>query len=218
MSKTKPILVIVIAIALAASAAAYLSRGSDAKSNPSEAAGSAPPPGGGRIQGPTNAPVTLVEFADYQCPMCKHYSPMIAELLKRYPEKVRFEFHYYPLIQIHRYAMSAALAAEAAGEQGKYWEMHDILFDYQERWANSNNAESEFLTYAVQLGLNSNKFMQDMRAPDIQSRILQDVTRANAAKVQGTPTIFVNGQRIEPLPQTVDALVRVVDDRLRTAK
>ena len=114
--------------------------------------------------------------------------------------------------------MAAALAAEAAGEQGHYWEMHDLLFENQDRWAPSNNVESDFLTYASQLGLNSNQFMQSMRSPDVQARILQDVTRARDAKIEGTPTIFVNGQRIEPLPKNVEEIVRVVDDRLRAAK
>jgi len=216
MSKMKPIIVIVIAIALAASAAAYLSRGSsDTAKTPQTGA---LPPGGGRVQGPENAPVTLVEFADYQCPMCAHWSPMIAELLRKYPDKVRFEFHYYPLIQIHRYAMAAALAAEAAGEQGRYWEMHDLLFENQDRWAASNNAETEFLTYAVRLGMNTNQFMQAMRSPDVQARILQDVTRAVNAKLPGTPTIFMNGQLIDPLPKNLEELVRIVDDRLRALK
>ena len=221
MSKTKPIIVIVIAIALAASAAAYLSRGaSDAPTSSSkvQTIPGALPPGGGRTLGPANAPVTLVEFADYQCPTCKIWSPMVTELLRRYPDKVRFEFHYFPLVQIHRNAMAAAQAAEAAGDQGRYWEMHDLLFDEQERWANSPNVETMFLTYASRLGLNQNQFMQSMHSPDVQNRILEDVARARDARLEGTPTIFVNGERIEPLPRSVDEIVRVVDDRLRAAK
>ena len=218
MSKTKPIIVIVLAIVLAAGAAVYLSRGSSDETAKSGPPTLTPQAGGGRIQGPANAPVTLVEYADYQCPMCKVYSPIITELLRRYPDKVRFEFHYYPLVQIHRYAMDAAKAAEAAGDQGKYWEMHDLLFDEQERWASSQNAETQFLTYASRLGLNTNQFMQSMRSPDVENRILQDVARATAAKLEGTPSIFVNGQEIKPLPKNVDEIVRVVDDRLRAAK
>src|SRR5262249_30715493 len=137
----------------------------------------APEAGGGRITGPANAPITLVEFADYQCPMCKKWSPMISELMRRYPDKVRFEYHYYPLVQIHPNAMAAAKAAEAAGEQGRYWEMHDLLFDEQERWASRTNAETEFVGYASRLGLNLNQFMQSMRSPDVEARILADVRR-----------------------------------------
>jgi protein-disulfide isomerase len=114
--------------------------------------------------------------------------------------------------------MDAAKAAEAAGDQGKYWEMHDILFDEQERWSTSPNAEAAFLTYAGRLGLNTNQFMQAMHSPDVEKRILEDVARARDAKLEGTPTIFVNGQKIEPLPKNVDEIVRVVDDRLRATR
>ena len=218
MSKSKPIIIIVIAIVLAAGTAFYLSRGASDETTKAGASSTTPQAGGGRTLGPANAPVTLVEYADYQCPMCKVYSPIITELLRRYPDKVRFEFHYYPLVQIHRYAMDAAKAAEAAGDQGKYWEMHDLLFDEQERWASSQNAETQFLTYASRLGLNTNQFMQALHSPDIENRILQDVARARDAKLEGTPSIFVNGQKVEPLPRNVDEIVRVVDDRLRAAK
>jgi protein-disulfide isomerase len=216
MSKAKPLIIIVVAIALAAGAAVYLSRGSSdaakAKDNLT------PAPGGGRAQGTANAPVTLVEYADYECPMCKLVYPMVNELVKRYPEKVRFEYHYFPLIQIHPHAMEAALAAEAAGDQGKYWEMHDLLFDRQEQWHATQNVESLFVTYAAQLGLNTKQFADSMHSRDAQTRILQDVERARNAQVQGTPTFFMNNQRLEPLPKNVDDLVRAVDDRLRAAK
>jgi len=217
MSKTKPIIVIAVAIALAASAAVYLSRQS------SDEPASAPAPlavnlGESRFLGNPDAPVTLVEFGDYQCPSCKHYHPMTKELLRRHPDKVKFEFRHFPLVEIHRNAMGAALAAEAAGEQGKFWEMHDLLFQWQEKWSASSNPESEFLAYAAQLGLDSNRFMQVMRSPEVQQRILSDITRGRQASVMGTPTFFVNGQRIEPLPANVDEFIRAMDDQLRAAR
>src|SRR5262249_41413108 len=152
-----------------------------------------PSAGGGRAQGDANAPGTLVEYADYECPMCKIYYPMVAELVKRYPEKVRFEYHYFPLIQIHPPAMEAAMAAEAAGDHGRDWEMHDLLFDRQEQWHATASVEPLFITYAAQLGLNTKQFADSMHSSSAQARILKDVSAARDAKIDGTPTFFMNG-------------------------
>jgi protein-disulfide isomerase len=134
-------------------------------------------------------------------------------VLKRYPTQVRLEFHHYPLVNIHQFAMAAALAAEAAGDQGKFWEMHDLIYVNQEKWSKMANAEAEFLTYAGSLGLNINQFMQAMRSPDTQQRVLADVTRGREANVNGTPSFFVNGKKIEN-PNGVDAFSAVIQEHL----
>ena len=171
------------------------------------------PSGGGRFKGPENAPITLMEFGDYQCPSCGAYFPIVNEVMRRYPTQVRLEFHHYPLVGMHPLAMPAALAAEAAGDQGRFWEMHDRIYENQAKWSAKPNAESEFLMYASELGLNINQFMQSMRSPTTQNRILSDVTRAREAKAPGTPTFYINGKRIET-PKGVNEFSQVIQEHL----
>jgi protein-disulfide isomerase len=212
MSKTMPLVLIIAAVALAGGAALYLSRhGSTAEATDKNTA--AAPSGGGRIRGAADAPVTLVEYGDYQCPTCGHYHPITLELLSRYQGKLKLEYHHFPLITIHPNAMGAALAAEAAGDQGKYWEMHDLLYEHQQQWAPSPNAEAIFLQFALQLGLDANRFMQSMRSPEARDRILADVTRGNSIVKEGTPTFLINGQPVGGLPG-LEGLKEKIDGQL----
>jgi protein-disulfide isomerase len=214
MSKAiKPLIVIILAVGVAAGAAVYLSRGTDSSTD-SKTPLRADIKGGGHIRGPLEggeAQLTLVEFGDYQCPSCGAYHPFVKEILNRYPKQLRLEFHHYPLISLHPNAMAAAMAAEAAGEQGHFWEMHDALFEYQAQWSNSPNAEAVFIALANRIGLNANAFMQAMRSPALQQRILKDVERAQEAKVEAVPTFFINGEQqhikltMEDFVQTIDA-------------
>src|SRR5437667_8828472 len=179
----KPLMVIVLAVAVAAGAAVYLSRQPD-QPEETAAATRADIKGGGNFRGPENAAVTLVEFGDYQCPSCGAYHPLVKEILNRYPQQLRLEFHHFPLVTIHPNTMLASQAVEAAGEQGKYWEMHDAVFEHQMEWAGSPNAEPIFITLASGIGLDINKFMQTLRSPEIQQRILKDVERGQETKVE----------------------------------
>ena len=157
-----------------------------------------------------------VEFGDYQCPSCKAYHPLVLEALSRYPQDVRLEFHHYPLVSIHANSMAASLAVEAAGEQGKYWEMHDLLFEHQDEWSKSPNPEPDIIALAQRLALNQNAFMQAMRSPQIQDRILQDVVRAQNAKVEAVPTFFIDGQKIN-VPLGIMPFVDVIESHLHSA-
>jgi protein-disulfide isomerase len=225
MSKmTKPVVLIVAAIAVAAGAAFFLSRQPVEVPESSAAVSLAGPVdglisnaalsgGGGTSRGPENAPITLVEFGDYQCPSCKAYHPIVQEVLARYPNQVRLEFHHYPLVQIHPNAMAAHMAAEAAGQQGRYWEMHDLLFETQSQWSQAVNPEPEFLTLANRLGLNANLFMQAVRSPATQQRILEDVIRARDLNVEAVPTFYLNGDIIAP-PPSVDEFARQIEFKL----
>jgi protein-disulfide isomerase len=217
MSKVvKPLSIIVVGILLAGGAALFMSKQSGAPEETSAAASATTPvpQGGGRTRGPQNAPVTLVEFGDYQCPSCGYYAPIVLEVLKRYPQQVRLEFHHFPLVGIHQWAMPAALASEAAGEQGKFWEMHDLLYENQEKWSKSQNAEAEFVAYATQLGLNVNRFMQSMRDPVVQQRILEDVKRATDGKINETPTFFINGEKVTQKPGNPDEFSQLIQSKL----
>lgn len=215
MPRTKPLLVIVIAVLFAGGVAVYLSRDrSTSESAGDTALTPAASSGPVHVRGRADAPVTLMEFGDYQCPSCGYYHPIVTEVLRRYPEKVKFEFHHFPLIQIHANAMPAALAAEAAGEQGKFWEMHDLLFEHQNDWSRNPNPEAAFIAMAIQLGLNSNQFQQAMKSPQARDKILADVTRGRDANIEGTPTFFVNGRMVDNLA-SVDEFARVIDSQLQ---
>jgi protein-disulfide isomerase len=215
MSKVlKPLIVIVLAVAVAAGAAVYLSRQPDQPTETSAATTTrADIKGGGHLRGPENAQLTLVEFGDYQCPSCGAYHPVVKEILTRYPQQVRLEFHHFPLISIHPNSMMASMAAEAAGEQGHYWEMHDLLFDHQREWSESPNAEPIFIALASRIGLDTNKFMQGLRSPDLQARILADVNRGNDAHVEAVPTFFINGEQVH-VKLSIEDFVQVIESHL----
>jgi protein-disulfide isomerase len=218
-NKTKPLIVIVVAVVLAAGIAVYWSRQSSASDTGSSSNTSiVVNPGGGHIRGNASAPLTLVEFGDYECPACGYYYPMVEEVLRRYPDKVKLEFHHYPLIQMHAHALAAAMAAEAAGDQGKYWEMHDLLYKNQAVWARNPNPESQFLAFAADLGLDANKFMRSLKSPDVEKRILEDIQRGGVAKVNSTPTFIINGRSIDPLPKGVDEFATLIDSPPQAAK
>jgi protein-disulfide isomerase len=166
------------------------------------------PVGDSPIRGPENAPVTIVEFSDYQCPFCARSEPLIKDVMKEYPGKVRFVYKNLPLVSIHSNAMGAAQAAVAAGKQGKYWEMHDLLF------ANQRALQPDKLKeYAQQLGLDIAKFEADMNSSEVKSAIQNDMNLSRKVGVRGTPTIFVNGKLVEN--RSVDGLKQMIDPVLQ---
>jgi protein-disulfide isomerase len=138
--------------------------------------------------------VQLVEFGDYQCPACAQAHPIVKKLTKEYEGKVTFVFRNFPLRQIHSNATPAAEAAEAAGEQGKFWEMHDMLYENQQNWSLLPDPTSIFVQYATELKLDTDKFKKDMTADATDERIQQDQSDGYAVGVSGTPTFFVNGK------------------------
>jgi protein-disulfide isomerase len=142
------------------------------------------------VTGPANAPFTIVEFADYECPHCKMASAMLNEELKKHPNRFRFAFRNYPL-PMHHWATPAALAAEAAGEQGKFWQMHDYIFAHQDDMKDKRFDQDSFAKYAAILGLDSEKFEKDEASDKILTRVATDATTAKSVKVELTPTFFV---------------------------
>ena len=142
------------------------------------------------IQGPSSAAVTLVEYADYQCPFCGNVHPIIKQLQQHFGDRLRFVFRNFPQARIHAYAQRAAEAAEAAGGQGKFWEMHDYLFEHQEALDAENLARA-----AAALGLDKVKFDRDVAERYYADRVQQDIQSGTDSGVGGTPTIFINGMR-----------------------
>lgn len=146
--------------------------------------------------GPVNAPVTLEEFGDFQCPPCSLLHPVLKEMEKEFGSNLRVIFRHFPLAQAHPHAIPAARAAEAAGMQGKFWEMHDLIFENQQTWKSAFDARPTFEGYAVKLGLDIVKFRRDVTSSAVDLRIALDGRRANALGVNGTPTVFMNGREI----------------------
>jgi len=149
-------------------------------------------------RGTKNATVTLEEFSDFQCPACGGLEPGLRKVMKDYGDRgVKLIFRNYPL-PMHRYAFFAARAAEAAGQQGKFWEMHDMLYDNQKEWSDSMEPRVQFDAYATRLGLDVQRFKADMEREDLTERIKADVQRGNSLNVRGTPTVYLNGRELMP--------------------
>jgi protein-disulfide isomerase len=210
-SKTKPIAILLIGLVGAVALAGFLSQGAEESATPAPAASafslSISPSAYSR--GPEDARVTLVEFGDYQCPTCAVFHPIVSELLRRFPSDLRFEYHHIPLVSIHANAIFAATAAEAAGEAGRFWEMHELLFVNQSNWAPHPNPEPLFVSYAEQAGIDPERFRTLLRSPTVEARVQADIQEAVRLGVNSTPTFFVNGRPI-PLPRNAQEFENVV--------
>ena len=155
--------------------------------------------------GNLKARITMVEYGDYQCSYCGHAHPLIKHLLKEKGDVVRFVFRNFPLQDIHPMAMSAALAAEAAALQGKFWEMHDLIYEHQDQLSNDF-----LLQLAIELGLNERKFASDWQSETIYSRVESDFETGVRSGVNGTPTFFVNGSRLNTYDETYESLLMAI--------
>jgi protein-disulfide isomerase len=140
------------------------------------------------IRGPADAPATLVEYGDYQCPYCGLAHSIVNAVRARLGDELRFVFRQFPLASIHPYAELAAEAAEAAGAQGKFWTMHDMLYENQDRLD-----PPYLLAYAEAIGLDVARFSDDLRTHAYQPRVQEDLMSGVRSGVQGTPSFFING-------------------------
>jgi protein-disulfide isomerase len=157
------------------------------------------------IRGNADASVTLEEFGDFQCPPCGSIAGFLDELVKEYDPQLRIVFRNLPL-EMHQHAREAALAAEAAGLQGRFWEMHDVLYREQATWSKADNPRELFDSDAGMIGLNLDQFKKDMEGEKVMARVDSDQQRANSLGVQMTPTVFVNDHQIAPSDKTPEGL------------
>jgi protein-disulfide isomerase len=148
------------------------------------------------IKGNENATVKIVEYSDFQCPACAQFWPVVEEVMAEYGDQVSFEYKHFPLIQIHPFAQPAAYAAEAAGQQGKFYEYADLLFANQAAWSRSATPAAFFAQYAEELGLDMDLFMQHQRAPLIKDHVRSQFDEARTLGLTGTPSFFLNGERM----------------------
>ncbi len=163
---------------------------------------------GSPAKGPVSAPVTIAEFSEFQCPFCLKVTPTVKRIEEVYKDKVRVVWKHLPLTSIHKDAMNAALASEAAAKQGKFWEYHDKLFGNQQKL----DVES-LKQYARDLQLDLKRFESDMSNPEARKRIDADISEAGALGVTGTPGLFINGRFLRGA-QPFEAISRVVDEEL----
>jgi protein-disulfide isomerase len=166
------------------------------------------------VRGPAEAPVTLEEFGDFQCPPCGMISGPLLEIEKDYGPKLRVIFRNFPFPN-HEHAMEAAYAAEAAGLQGRYWEMHDLLYKEQANWSKAPDAKQLFVSYAKILGLELDRFEADVAGPTVKARITADQERGKSLGVNATPSIFINNQGVPAKSLNPTALRAAIDEALK---
>jgi diadenylate cyclase len=169
-----------------------------------------PPVGDGdHAVGPATAAVTLVEYGDYECPYCGRMHPVVKEIRERLGNRLRFVFRHFPLDSVHPHARRAAEAAEAAASQGRFWEMHDLLYENQD-----DLGDEALRRYATRLGLDPARFEDDLEERAHAPRVREDRFGGERSGVEGTPTFFVNGVRYEG-PRDLEALLEAIEDAAR---
>ena len=179
-----------------------------------EVKGAEPP----HVKGNPNAPVTLEEFGDFQCPSCGAYYPELKKIESEFGDNLKVIFRELPLLPMHEHALMAAQAAESAGLQGKFWEMHDKLYENQAKWVAEKDLVPVFVDYAKQLGLNPDQFMKDLNGEAVAARIFQDGKRAHSFGLKGTPSFFVNGKEAKDDQWKPEGLRQMIKDALAAAK
>jgi protein-disulfide isomerase len=154
---------------------------------------------GDHTLGKTDSKVVLIEYGDFQCPSCGGAHPQIKEIMEEYGDRVLFIFRNFPLTSIHPNARAAAGAVEAAGLQGKYWEMHNLVFERQSDWSNLSGTErtARFTAYAEELGLDKDKFVTDLSDEAINVKISFDQALGRKADVNATPSFYLNGEKLD---------------------
>jgi protein-disulfide isomerase len=146
------------------------------------------------IKGNPDSPVKLVEYSDFQCPACAQFFPIVDEIVEANKDTLSFEYRNFPLLRIHPFAEPAARAAEAAGQQGKFFEFHDLLFINQATWTASPNPSAFFVQYAEELGLDMDLFMRHQKSPLIRAHVRAQFAEAQELGFSGTPSFLLNGK------------------------
>ncbi len=166
------------------------------------------------ITGAGSSGVTLVEYGDFECSACGRFYPLVEQVKEKYKDKIFFQFRHLPLVQLHPNAFAAARAAEAAGKQGKFWEMYSLLYQNQESWSGVSNATSTFEGYATQLGLNVTQFKTDAASAATNSAINADMNEFNKTKEpRSTPTFFLDGKKIQA--GTLEDFSKLIDEAIK---
>jgi protein-disulfide isomerase len=239
MKRLLPFIIILIVLGLALGSAWYLTRsvpsaptvvGQQASPQQSPGAQTTPaqqlgpfnagipgadPP---HTHGPASAPAHLEEFGDFECPPCGAFHPILKQMEQEFGDKLHVTFREFPLVPTHQHALAAASAAEAAGLQGKFWEMHDLLYDRQTAWKTQFDVRSVFEGYAKEIGIDVERYKRDVGSDLVQQRIFQDGKRGHSLGVKGTPTVFLNGREVPFEQLQADQLRLVIQREIEAAK
>lgn len=222
MKRSLPFLIIGIVLA-AALALVWIaltpSKPSDQPKNASPTPTAEVPDGAepSHLHGNANATVTVEEFGDFQCGACGGYYPELKKMEADFGDRIRVIFRERPLIPPHEHALIAAQAAEAAGLQGKFWEMHDKLYENQATWTVAKDLVPVFVDYAKQIGVDPDRFMKDLNGEAVAQRIFLDGRRAHALAINSTPTFFVNGKEAKDESWKPEGLRAMINEALKTA-
>jgi len=168
------------------------------------------------IRGEPNAPVTVEEFGDFECPPCSSMAPYLDARVSEFKPRVRLVFRNFPLPS-HKHGREAALVAEAAGLQGKFWEMHDVLYREQATWSKADNPHELFDAYAGTIGLNVAEFNKDMESEKVKERVDSDHARGVSLGVTSTPTVFINNRELPSDKRNPEGLHATIDEAVKTA-
>lgn len=147
--------------------------------------------------GNESAAVTLTEYSDLQCPACAQFHPIVEDILAEFGDQIKFEYKHFPLAQLHPYAEAAARAAEAAGQQDKFFEYITLLFKNQSAWSQSRTPAALFVTYANELGLDTDQFTRQQRSSLLQAQVRSQFSEARGLGLTGTPSFFLNGIKMD---------------------
>jgi protein-disulfide isomerase len=165
------------------------------------------------IRGNPNAKVTLIEYADFQCPACAVMHATIKQLQGDFKDNLRLVYRFFPLTNIHQNSLISAQAVYAAGLQGKFWEMFDMVYENQESWSDSTQPKTIFTDYAKKIGLNLNKFNSDMDSDLTKKFITDEQSQGLDLGINATPTIFMNGKEIQN-PATYEEFKKLIQDEI----
>jgi len=160
--------------------------------------------------------VQIEEFGDFQCPPCGLFHPILKQMKQEFGDKLRVTFRNYPLPN-HQHAIAAASAAEAAGMQNKFWEMHALIFEHQNDWKDAFDVKTIYEGYARQIGLDVERFKRDVISDRVEQRIFLDGKRARSMNVNSTPTVFMNGREVPFQSLPADTLRVLIENELRAA-
>lgn len=149
------------------------------------------------VKGNPDAEVVLVEYSDFQCPACKQFAPVVDRIVSEYEDSLRFEYRHFPLIGNHPNAVPAAIAAEAAAQQGEFFRMHDILFERQQEWASAAAPNALFKEYAAEVGLDTELFARHLDSSLLRDTVEESFEDARERNFSGTPTFLLNGEEMQ---------------------
>ncbi len=228
MKRTLPFLIIIAVLGVALGSVWYLTKpvATSNEPSPQPAASTAsntpspqlPPVRTGiagaepaHTKGPANAPAQIEEFGDFQCPPCAAFHPILEQMEQEFGSKLRVTFRHFPLPN-HQHALRAASAAEAAGLQGKFWEMHALIYEHQKDWKDQFDVRPVFDGYAKNIGLDVERFNKDVGSSLVAQRIVSDGKRAQSLGVGGTPSVFLNGREV-PFESLAAERLRVLIQR-----